>query len=119
MGKKFAVKVTGVDEVLQKLGSEGAKELTKRLDDIVEANAIKIVNEAKNNAPYRDGHLKRSIHLYGRPARLKRTIGSNMPYAQRQEYEHKTHKAYFRKALWNGRTPFREDIRREIAKLDD
>jgi hypothetical protein len=118
-GPKFTVKVQGVDEVLRKLGSEGAKALEQRLDNIVEANAIKIANEAKENAPIRDGFLKRSIRLYGRPARLARTIGSNMPYAQRQEYEHKTHKAYFRRALWNGREPFRKDIRDELKKLDD
>lgn len=109
--------MTGVDEVLKRLGKEGAKSLEGRLDLIVEKNAINIVNEAKENAPIRDGHLKRSIRLYGRPARLKRTIGSDREYAQRQEYEHPTNKGFFRKALWKGREPFRKDIRDEIKKL--
>lgn len=120
-GPKFSIKVSGVDEILKvinALGSKAAAELENNLDKIVEANAVKIANEAKVNAPIKDGFLKRSIRLYGRPARLARTIGSNVPYAQRQEYEHKTHKAYFRKALWNGRATFREDIRKELEKLD-
>lgn len=116
-GVKFSVKAKGVDRVIQSLGSEGAKALENKLDKIVEANAIKIVNQAKENAPERDRNLKRSIHLYGRPAKLKRTIGSNMPYAQRQEYEHKSKRGYFRRALWDGRQPFRTDIQNAIKDL--
>lgn len=114
---KFSIKAMGVSEVMQKLGSQGAKQLAAEIDNIVEANAIKIVNEAKENAPILDGNLKRSIRLYGRPAFLARTIGSDRPYAQRQEYEHATSKGYFRKAIWNGREPFRNDIQNEIKKL--
>jgi cobalamin biosynthesis protein CbiD len=116
-GVKFSVKAQGVDRVIKSLGSEGAKALENKLDKIVEANAIKIVNQAKENAPERDRNLKRSIHLYGRPAKLKRTIGSNMPYAQRQEYEHKSKRGYFRRALWDGRQPFRNDIQNAIKDL--
>lgn len=116
---KFSVKVQGVSEVLSKLGAEGAKELETRLDRVVEAQALLTVNDAKENAPIKDGFLKRSIKLYGKPARLSRTIGSNMPYAQRQEYEHATNKGYFRKALWTRREPFRKAIQDEIKKLDD
>jgi hypothetical protein len=119
MARRIRANITGLDEVLQRLGREGAQELERELDNIVEANAIKIVNQAKENAPIRDGNLKRSIRLYGRPAKLKRTIGSNMPYAQRQEYEHATKKGYFRKALWSGREPFRQEIRDAIRRLDD
>jgi hypothetical protein len=116
-GPKIKIKVQGVEDVLMRLGKKGANELAAELDNIVEANAIKIVNEAKENAPIRDGFLKRSIKLYGKPVMLRRTIGSDRPYAQRQEYEHATHKAYFRRALWNGRKPFRKDIRDEIKKM--
>jgi hypothetical protein len=115
---KFTVKVSGVREVLSKLGDEGARELAQRLDRVVEEQALLTVNEAKENAPIKDGFLKRSIRLYGRPAFLARTIGSNMPYAQRQEYEHKTHKGFFRRALWNRREPFRKAIQDEIKKID-
>lgn len=113
---RITAKATGIDKVNAKLGAQGAKELEAALDLIVEEHALKIANEAKSNAPIKDGFLKRSIRLYGRPARLARTIGSNMPYATRQEYEHKTHKGYFRRAIWSGREPFRQDIVNEIKK---
>jgi len=114
----FKVKATGVEAVLRKLGAEGAKRLADDLDIIVEKQALLTVNDAKENAPYKDGMLKRSIKLYGKPVRLERTIGSNVPYAQRQEYEHATNKGYFRKALWKRREPFRKAIESEIKKLD-
>jgi hypothetical protein len=119
MARRISANIQGLDEVLQQLGVEGARQLEQELENIVEANAVRIANEAKENAPILDGNLKRSIHLYGRPAKLARTIGSNMPYAQRQEYEHATKKGYFRKALWNGREPFRREIREAIQRLDD
>ena len=115
---KFKVKAQGVNEVLSKLGDEGAAKLIADLDKTVEKQALLTVNDAKENAPYKDGFLKRSIKLYGKPVRLERTIGSNMPYAQRQEYEHATNKGYFRKALWKRREPFRKAIESEIKKLD-
>lgn len=113
---RIKFKVTGVEEVMKKLGSAGAKDLENSLDRIVETNALKIANQAKENAPHKDGFLKRSIRLYGRPAKLARTIGSNLPYATRQEYEHATKKGYFRKAIWSGREPLRKDIMDEIKK---
>jgi hypothetical protein len=115
---KFKVKAHGIDEVLSRLGDEGAAKLIADLDKTVEKQALLTVNDAKENAPIRDGFLKRSIKLYGKPIKLERTIGSNRPYAQRQEYEHATNKGYFRKALWTRREPFRKAIQDEIKKLD-
>lgn len=119
MARRISANIQGLDEVLRRLGSAGARQLESELDRIVEEHAISIVNEAKENAPERDRFLKRSIKLYGRPVKLQRTIGSNMPYAQRQEYEHATKRGYFRKAMWNGREPFRQDITGAIRRLGD
>ncbi|MGM0836042.1 MAG: HK97 gp10 family phage protein [Bacillota bacterium] len=117
MARRTRVRIDGLNEVLRELGRQGAAELLKDLDGIVEKNALKIANEAKVNAPRDKGPLKNSIHLWGRPAKLKRTIGSDRPYAQRQEYEHKTQKGFFRKAMWNGREPFRKEIQDRIKDL--
>jgi len=114
---KISGKVEGLDKLLRQLGSEGASRLLKDLDNIVEKNALKIVNEAKKNAPVRDSPLVNSISLYGKKIALQRTVGSDRPYAQRQEYEHKTKKGYFRKAMWNGRQPLRSDIEKRIKEL--
>jgi hypothetical protein len=114
---KVSGKVEGLDKLLRELGSEGAAKLVKDLDNIVEKNALKIANEAKQNAPRDSGALKNSIHLWGRKAVLKRTVGSDRPYAQRQEYEHKTQKGFFRKAMWNGRKPLKSDIEKRIKEI--
>jgi len=115
---KFMVKATGVEEVLRKLGAEGAREFTKEIDQIVEKHALNIVNNARRNAPIDTGALKNSIDVY-EEGELYRVIGSDRPYAQRQEYENKTKKGYFRKALWNEREPFRKDIKDAIERLDN
>lgn len=115
---RFSVRANGVEEVLRRLGTRGATVLAEELDTIVEEQALLTVNDAKGHAPIKDGFLKRSIKLYGKPVKLSRTIGSNRPYAQRQEYEHETHKGYFRKALWSRREPFRKAIQEEIEKLN-
>lgn len=115
---KFKVTGTrGLDEVLKKLGSEGAKALTEELDKITEINSKKMVNSARGYAPRRYGFLKNSIDIYEK-GEMYRDIGSDRPYAQRQEYEHATNKGYFRKALWNGREPYRKDIEDAIKRLD-
>jgi Bacteriophage HK97-gp10, putative tail-component len=115
---KFTVKATGVEEVLRKLGAKGAQEFAKEIDKIVERHALNIVNNARQNAPIDTGALKNSIDIY-EEGDLYRVVGSDRPYAQRQEYEHKTKKGYFRKALWNEREPFRKDIKDAIERLDN
>jgi hypothetical protein len=122
MAKKPNLRITaakGLEEVLKKIGKEGAKKLTEELDGITEIHALKAINEAKENAPRRDGFLKNSIHLYGRQMKLSRLFGSDRPYATRQEYEHATKKGFFRKAMWNRREPYRKDIQDAIKRLDD
>ena len=116
-GVKLTIKAQGVEEVLRKLGAKGAQEFAKEIDQIVEKHALNIVNNARRNAPIDTGALKNSIDVY-EEGELYRVIGSDRPYAQRQEYEHKTKKGYFRKALWNEREPFRKDVQDAIKRLD-
>jgi hypothetical protein len=116
MARRIKVKVDGLDEVLRQLGREGAASLIEELDDVTEKHGLMAVNEAKENAPRRDGFLKNSIHFYGRQSKMSRLFGSDRPYAARQEYEHATKKGFFRKALWNRREPFREEIRETIER---
>jgi Bacteriophage HK97-gp10, putative tail-component len=117
-GVKFKIKAQGVEEVLRKLGAKGAQEFAKEIDQIVEEHALNIVNNARHNAPIDTSALKNSIDIY-EEGELYRVVGSDRPYAQRQEYEHATKKGYFRKALWNEREPFRKDIQDAIKRLDN
>lgn len=115
---RIKVKIDGIDEIRNRLGVRGAKALGYKVDKVTEFHTLKMANDAANNAPERDRHLKNSITAS--PKRLSKgawQFGSDRPYAQRQEYEHKTRKGFFRKALWNGRNPFRNDIRDLIRNM--
>jgi hypothetical protein len=114
-GVKFKVKATGMNDLLDAVGRKGARELTKELDDLTGKHALLMVNDAKQNAPYDTGKLQGSIDIYDEEL-LSRTIGSDLPYAQRQEYEHKSKKGFFRKAIWRGRQPFRDAINSAIKR---
>lgn len=113
---RVTITTSGADKIRRKLGKKAARELTRELDRVIEANSLKIVNNAKENAPIKTGALKRSIKIYEKPAEMERIIGSNMPYATKQEYEHKTKKGYFRRAVWGGKEPLRKDIELELRK---
>lgn len=119
MSKRLAIKVVGVEEVLRKIGKRGAKDLVEELDELTERAARTIANEAADNAPYKSGKLANSIPPSVEKERdMQWIIGSDVEYATRQEYEHSTKKGFFRKALWNGRDPFRQDIRKAIERRD-
>jgi hypothetical protein len=110
--------VTGLEEVLRKIGAEGAAKLINEVDEVVERVTLEMINEAKDEAPIDTGRLKNSIHLYGRQKKLSRVFGSDLEYATRQEYEHSTKKGFFRKAIWNNRTQLRDDVREVIKRHD-
>lgn len=111
------IRVTGVEEVLRRLGREGAEQLAEEIDGIVERKTLQAINEARGNAPRDTGKLKNSIDMVDQEtAPMKRVFGSDVPYATRQEYEHATKKGFFRKAVWNARTPLREEIRDAINR---
>ncbi|MGD6775229.1 HK97 gp10 family phage protein [Sutcliffiella horikoshii] len=115
---KFKVKVTGADELIKKLGSKAADQLLKDLDGITEKNTLKMANDAAEGAPRRDGHLKNSIiSSVRRVSAATYTFGSDRPYAARQEYEHRTHKGFFRKSLWKNRAVFRKEIVEQLKKV--
>lgn len=114
---KFSVKVKGLDAALRS-AKEIPKKLVTDLDNETERSALRVVNDARSNAPYRDGLLRNSIRVYDKKL-LQRTIGSDRPYAQRQEYEHATRKGYFRKALYAERETFRSAIEKAIKKAGD
>lgn len=121
MARKSRMNLTisahGIRDVIEQLGSDAARELWDELDKDVERNAIKIANQAAENAPVKTGKLAGSIPpSVKRVRKAKFIFGSDVPYATRQEYEHDTKKAFFRRALWAGRVPLRDDIKRTIKR---
>jgi hypothetical protein len=109
--------VNGVTEALRK-AKETAAELSEEIDKETEKAALRTVNEAAENAPRKDGHLINSI--VASPKRKKAMVwevGSDRPYAARQEYEHKTRKGFFRKALLHEESRFKSAIEKLLRKV--
>jgi hypothetical protein len=102
------IRISGIDDVLQNLGVQGARELQYDLDQVVERSARTMANDAAHNAPYKTGKLASSI-----PPSVEKLdemhwqFGSDVEYATRQEYEHATKKGFFRKSVWSNREDFR------------
>lgn len=108
------VKVTGINKVRMKLGNRAASDLADSMDILMGVLVRNTAGDAAENAPVDTGALQASIrHSTKRTREAEYIFGSYMPYAQRQEYEHKTKYAYFRKAMWKN-TPI---IEYELTQL--
>lgn len=92
-------------------------DVERALGDVVEEYTDYMAAQASDNAPIDTGALKADIlSSVEREAPLSRIFGSDLPYAQRQEYEHKTKNAYFRRAIWQYEQPFYQAIRRALDR---
>src|SRR5699024_1892142 len=109
------VSVRGLDEVMSVFTEKGDKARLKA-DTITETYARKMAHESAWLAPVDSGDLRTSIAASARklkPAHWE--YGSNLAYARRQEYEHRSNKGFIRPSVWNNRAPFREALRREVS----
>lgn len=115
MSRLFSVRVTGMDEVLKTLDSDV---LAWDLDKITETYARKMANESAKGAPRKTGKLKNSF-----PPSVQKeeecvwVFGSDLPYALKQEYEHRTKKGFVRKAVWNNREAYKNKIRERLSRM--
>lgn len=108
------ISVSGLSEVLSQLDDA---EIARDIGRITETYARKIANESAANAPVDTGRLKNSLASSPKKeSETSWTIGSDLPYALRQEYEHRTKKGFTRKAVWDNRTPFREKIAERLSE---
>ncbi|MEK5109839.1 hypothetical protein MHI57_24570 [Cytobacillus sp. FSL K6-0129] len=106
--RMFNVSVSGLGDTLRMLNDRVA---TEEVGRVTETYARKIANDSANNAPVDTGALKGS--LSSSPQKEEETVwtvGSDLPYALRQEYEHASKKGFVRKAVWNNRDPYRNKI---------
>lgn len=94
---RFEVK--GVKEAIQR-ARKTRDELIRELDGTTERAALGVANKAAEGAPRLHGHLRNSITSSPRKKEeMTWEVGSDRPYAARQEYEHTSRKGFFRKAL--------------------
>lgn len=119
MAGSVNVRVSGVEEVLRRLGDQGARQLAQEIDEVTERTVRTMANEAATNAPVKTGKLAASIPpSVDKVDEMKWHFGSDVEYATRQEYEHSTKKGFFRKAVWGNREQFRTDVREVIRRHD-
>ena len=113
---KITVGLIGLNDVQAKIRSLPAKAKTE-LDGVVEKRTLLMVNESRERAPKLSGKLANSIDIIPSETRpMTRGYGTNVEYARRQEFEHKTHKGYMRKTIAKHRPLFFEDVRSYLSK---
>lgn len=115
---KLNVKVSGIDGVLKSLDKRLGDELEKDIDRITEAYARKMAGDAANNAPVDTGLLKNSLASSPKKSAEPNTweYGSNLPYAVKQEYTHKTRKAFVRRSVWDNEDGYRQAVFKRVKK---
>lgn len=119
MAKEFNVRVEGVADVLKMFDSVSADEAIRDIEKITETNARKMARDAADMAPIKTGRLKNSLAASPRKAEdeeLTWIWGSDVPYATRQEYEHKSKKGFVRKAIYGNVKEYRDAIERRLTK---
>lgn len=110
------IKVKGLDKVMKDFSLRGVQ-AQYRVDKVTETYTRKMANESTKMAPVDTGALRASIAASPRRLQVGTwEYGSHLPYARRQEYEHKTKRGFIRKAVWRNRNDYRRAIRREITK---
>jgi len=112
----FNVNVKGLDKAMKDFTLKGIK-AQGRSDKITETYTRKMANESGDMAPVKSGDLRADI--IASPRRLKPSVwefGGTLPYARRQEYEHKSKKGFIRKSVWNNRNDYRKKLREEVLK---
>lgn len=90
---------------------------TAYVDEAVERRALLIVNDIKSNAPRLTGRLANSFDIVPQYTKLgQRAIGSEIEYAQRQEYEHATKKGFVRNTVTNHEPYLENDLRDAVQR---
>lgn len=96
---RINVRVTGIEEVRRKLGAQSADLLHNAIELDLANETRKMAVDAAKESPVETGALRASIlSSPRREERLQYYWGSWLPYALRQEYEHKSKMGWMRGA---------------------
>ena len=117
---RMTINIKGLDEVVDKLGTRAAAALNAKLELDMAEGAQNIAISAYKNAPVETGALRASIlKSVDRVGDKEYLIGSKMPYAQRQEYEHKVKRMFLHRAVWYQKPRIERDIENTIKRHFD
>lgn len=112
------VRVFGIEDVLRRLDRQIGEAAIRDVDRITETYARKMAQESADMAPVKDGGLRGSLASSPEVSDDSDHVwewGSDLPYANRQEYEHATHKGFARKAVWNNREDYRKAVKKRVT----
>ena len=114
---RYTIEFKGIDEVQRALGISNSKRMKRQIDDDLSEGIDRMAEQAYDNAPVETGALRSSI-LASRTklSRHHYMFGSTMPYAQRQEYEHKSKMYYFKRAVLQEAPGIKEDIESTVKR---
>lgn len=109
------IDVRGLDDTIRMLARHIGEEAWADIANTTEAYTRKMANESAQMAPVKLGGLSGSIASSPQPVDAQTwEWGSNLPYATRQEYEHSTHSAFIRKAVWDNEEDYRSAVERRV-----
>lgn len=110
------IRIEGGAEVIAHINAL-KEQLKINIDEAVEVRALKMVNDTKVSAPRKTGKLKNSIQIITQETKpMSRTYGTNVEYARKQEYEHKTKRGYFRNNITKHKPLLQADVQKAIKK---
>lgn len=114
---KYSVKVD-IAKALAKLDEALGEQVVKDVDKITESYTRKMAGEAADGAPVESGLLKNSLASSPKKSDEPNTweYGSNLPYAQRQEYEHKSKRGFIRRSIWNNEDAYKNAVAKRVKK---
>lgn len=96
----FKTSIRGADKLQRGLGRRAANRLHRRIDDDIKDGVERMMEGAHDNAPIESGALKQSIlSSLRKDGDMEYVFGTTLPYGRRQEYEHKSKKFFFRRAI--------------------
>lgn len=111
---RYRIRSKGIDRLIDRL--DPAK-LEAKVEGTLAVGVQKMAIQAYKNAPVETGALRASIlRSVQRDGDLEYIFGSYMPYAQRQEYEHKTKRMYLHRAIWVNEVPLRREFEQTVKK---
>lgn len=116
-GIKFHIRAKGFDEVIDRVGIMAAARLRESIEIDIADGVRKMTLVAFANAPVDTTALRTSIlGSIRREGDAEYIFGSVMPYAQRQEYEHKTKNMYMHRAVWSETHKIERELKKSIQR---
>lgn len=115
MATKVDFDRSSIRAVKNRLGKQAARNLRRQIDEDIEQGITDMAETSYEYAPVDTGALRSSILAsVQREGIMEYIYGSHLPYAQRQEYEHKTKKGFFRRSIREHRADLRKKIQMTV-----